>query len=201
MYHPEIGVRCAPGSVLILVLCLLGGPRLLAAPAAVEVCAVCHAADGLGVGERLVPIIAAMPAVHIEEAIYAYKDGARRCAFEPVMCEKAASLTDEEVADLAEYYSALPRKSLDQPFDPALAARGEKIHDALCSRCHVPPDHPNAQDRLGPPLHGQRAAYLEYALHAYFDGTRDNLLDEMKEKIGELKPGDVEALINYYASF
>ena len=42
-----------------------------AQPAIVEACKACHAEDGSGVGKRIVPIIAGMPAVHIEEALYA----------------------------------------------------------------------------------------------------------------------------------
>ncbi len=185
------------GTVLIVALAAPAG----AAPDAVSICATCHAEDGLGVGERKVPIIAAMPAVHIEEAIYAYKDGARQCLYEPLMCEHAGRLTDEEVADLAEYYSALPRKSVDESFDPALAKRGEALHEGACSRCHVRPDDPRAADRLGPPLHGQRAEYLRYALESYLSGTRENLLPEMENEVLKLDSEDVAALVNYYVSF
>ena len=82
-----------------------------------------------------------------------------------------------------------------------LAAIGESVHNKLCARCHLPPDDPDVADMLGPPLHGQRSAYLSYALEAYLQGTRENLLPEMKEKIGLLDNGDVEVLVNYYVSY
>jgi len=172
-----------------------------AQPAIVEACKACHAEDGSGVGKRIVPIIAGMPAVHIEEALYAYKDGARQCLEEPVMCETADLLSDENIADLAEYFAAIKRPSLDEDFDAALAALGEPVHRRLCARCHLPPDDPNVGDVLGPPLHGQRADYLRYALTSYLSGTRENLLDEMKAKITLLDDGDVEALAHYYGSY
>ena len=172
-----------------------------AAPAIVAACKSCHAEDGSGVGNTVVPIIAGMPAVHLEEALYAYKDGARQCLDEPVMCDTAELLTDENIADLAEHYAAIPRPSLDETTDDELAAIGEPVHRKLCARCHVPPDDPDVADVLGPPLHGQRADYLRYALEAYLSGTRENLLDEMKEKISLLDEGDVEALANYYGSY
>jgi len=172
-----------------------------AAPAIVEACKACHAEDGAGVGKANVPIIAGMPAVHIEEALYAYKDGARQCLEEPVMCDTVVLLGDENIADLAEHYGALPRRSLDEPFDAELAAIGEKVHQKLCARCHLPPDNPDVDDMLGPPLHGQRSAYLSYALEAYLSGTRENLLPEMEEKILLLDEGDVAVLVNYYASY
>lgn len=170
-------------------------------PAIVEACKSCHAEDGAGTGKQIVPVIAGMPAVHIEEALYAYKDGARQCVEEPVMCETAALLTDENIADLAAYYAAIPRPSLGETIDEALAALGEPVHRKLCARCHLPPDDPDVADVLGPPLHGQRADYLRYALQAYLAGTRENLLDEMKEKISLLDDGDVEALAHYYGSY
>ncbi|MDH3810751.1 MAG: c-type cytochrome [Gammaproteobacteria bacterium] len=172
-----------------------------AQPAIVEACKACHAEDGSGVGKRIVPIIAGMPAVHIEEALYAYKDGARQCLEEPVMCETADLLSDENIADLAEYFAAIKRPSLDEDIDAALAAIGEPVHKRLCARCHLPPDDPDAGEVLGPPLHGQRADYLRYALKSYISGTRENLLDEMKEKISLLDDGDVEALAHYYGSY
>ena len=172
-----------------------------AAPAIVEACKSCHAEDGAGVGKTIVPVIAGMPAVHLEEALYAYKDGARQCLEEPVMCDTAALLTDENIADLAAHYAAIPRPSLDETTDDALAALGEPVHRKLCARCHVPPDDPDVADVLGPPLHGQRADYLRYALESYLSGTRENLLDEMKEKIALLDEGDVEALAHYYGSY
>jgi cytochrome c553 len=176
-------------------------PLATAAPAIVEACKACHAEDGSGVGKRVVPVIAGMPAVHIEEALYAYKDGARQCLEEPVMCETAALLTDDNVADLAEYFAAIDRPSLDEDIDAELAALGEPVHKRLCARCHLPPNDPNVGDVLGPPLHGQRADYLSYALESYISGTRENLLDEMKEKISLLDEGDVEALAHYYGSY
>jgi cytochrome c553 len=176
-------------------------PLVAAAPAIVEACKACHAEDGSGAGKRIVPVIAGMPAVHIEEALYAYKDGARQCLEEPVMCETAVLLSDEDVADLAAYYAAIERPSLDEDFDAALAALGEPVHRKLCARCHLPPDHPDVGEVLGPPLHGQRADYLGYAIHSYLSGTRENLLDEMKEKIELLDDGDVEALAHYYGSY
>ncbi len=176
-------------------------PAFAEAPAIVAACKACHAEDGSGVGLHFVPVITGTPAVHIEEALYAYKDGARQCATEPAMCETVALLTDDNIADLAEHYSRLERPTLNEPFDESLAKRGARVHHMHCARCHVPPDDPDAADALGYPLHGQHPVYLRYALNAYLDGTRENLLEQMKEKMDLLEDGDVEALVNYYASY
>lgn len=172
-----------------------------AAPPIVAACKACHDVDGSGVGKPYVPVIAGIPPVHIEEALYAYKDGARECRIEPVMCSTAALLSDDDVSELAAYYGKLPRYSHAATFNENLAAKGRTIHARLCARCHVPPDDPDVADVLGYPLHGQRADYLRYALDSYLDGTRENLLDEMKEKIDQLDHEDVVALVHYYVSY
>ena len=95
----------------------------------------------------------------------------------------------------------MPRYSHATTFNENLAARGKLVHERLCSRCHVPPDDPDVANVLGYPLHGQRADYLQYALEAYFDGTRENLLSDMEEKINQLEDGDIDALVHYYISY
>ena len=191
----------ARSAVVLGMLLLLVSTTGLSAPAIVEACKACHAEDGSGVGKHFVPVITGTPAVHIEAALYAYKDGARQCMTEPAMCQTVALLSDDDIAELAEHYSALARPSLNEPYDRNLAERGKDIHQRHCARCHVPPDDPDVADALGYPLHGQHPVYLRYALKAYLDGTREHLLEQMKEKMDLLEDGDVEALVNYYASY
>ena len=177
-------------------------PGLVAAePALTTGCQDCHGVDGLAADNLDAPVIAGMPAVHVEEAIYAYRDGARQCRYEPLMCETVLHTSDERIANLAEHYAAQPRDSSEETYDKAQAAKGEKLHTKLCSQCHVKPDDPAAADMLGIPLHGQRSVYLRYALQSYMDGRRENLLDAMGEKLKQVDSDDIEALVNYYASY
>ena len=171
------------------------------APAIDAGCVDCHGTDGLASENLNAPVIAGMPAAHIEEAIYAYRDGARQCRFEPMMCETVLHTSDERIADLAEYYAALPRDSSRERYDAKLAARGEQVHAELCSGCHLKPEDEGVEEALGIPLHGQRGAYLRYALESYMDGRRENLLEAMALKLAELEEGDIDALVNYYASY
>lgn len=189
-------------SIVVLILLAWAVPGLaVAAPALTTGCADCHGADGLATENLDAPVIAGMPATHIEEAIYAYRDGARQCRYEPLMCETVLHTSDERIADLAEHYAAQPRQSSHEEFDRDLAAEGARIHTELCSSCHVPPDDPSAADVLGIPLHGQRSVYLRYALQSYMDGRRENLLEQMADKLQQVDPDDIEALVNYYAGY
>lgn len=182
-------------------LCVLLPGLAAAEPALTTGCQDCHGVDGLAAENLDAPVIAGMPAVHIEEAIYAYRDGARQCRYEPLMCETVLHTSDERIADLAEHYAAQKRDSSKEDYDEALAAKGEKIHAKLCAQCHVKPEDPEAANALGIPLHGQRGVYLRYALQSYKDGRRENLLDAMAEKLKQVDSDDIEALVNYYASY
>lgn len=171
------------------------------APANIEICAACHGKDGAGVGFDYVPIIAGTPASHLEEALFAYKDGARRCVGVPVMCDAVAPLSEDEVVEMAQYYAAMPRLSTDEEFNPKLAAVGKLIHDDLCAQCHVLPTDDNVEDALGIPLNGQKSAYLRMALGAYMTGDRETLVPIMADKLRTLDQGKIEALVHYYASW
>ena len=164
-------------------------------------CFACHGTDGMGYGNFSIPIIAGIPAAHIEEALYAYKDGARRCNHAPLMCETASAISDEEVAEVADYFGGQERVSSEQSYAADKAAAGKLVHERLCEGCHVPPDDPDVADALGISLHGQRGWYLRYALESYMDGSRENLLPAMADKLSKLKEGDVENLIHYYTSY
>lgn len=182
-------------------LCVLLPGLAASEPALTTGCQDCHGVDGLAAENLDAPVIAGMPAVHIEEAIYAYRDGARQCRYEPLMCETVLHTSDERIANLAEHYAAQKRDSSKEDYDEALAAKGEKIHAKLCAQCHLKPDDPAVADALGIPLHGQRGVYLRYALQSYQDGRRENLLDAMAEKLKQVDSDDIEALVNYYASY
>ena len=183
--------------ILTLLCCLL--PWYAAADH--ELCFACHGTDGMGYGNFSIPIIAGIPAVHIEEALYAYKDGARQCSHAPLMCQTASSISDEEVAEVAEYFGAQERVAFEQSYDEQQVAVGEQLHDRYCKRCHVRPDDPDVADAIGIPLHGQHSWYLRYALQSYLDGGRENLLPAMADKLAMLQDGDIESLVNYYASY
>jgi cytochrome subunit of sulfide dehydrogenase len=191
------------GPVATLSIAVLCGYVLAAhaAPDKVVVCAQCHGEDGTGAGYPYVPIIAGIPAGHLEEALFAYKDGARQCVGVPVMCDVVLALGDDDIIELAAYYGRMQRVASGESFDEQLAIIGEQLHEQHCARCHVPPDDENAADALGIPLLGQRTAYLRLALGAYMTGNRKTLVPAMAEKLELLRPGDIEALVNYYASY
>ncbi len=74
-----------------------------AAPASAMMCAGCHGAEGIATNPTY-PNLAGQHAVYLETALKAYRSGER---MDPVMSNFAKNLTDEQIAELAEYYESL----------------------------------------------------------------------------------------------
>ncbi|QOL51349.1 c-type cytochrome [Massilia litorea] len=82
---------------------VVGNPK--AAPNKIEMCIGCHGIPGYKASfpeVYQVPMIGGQSAKYIESALHAYKKGDRK---HPSMRGIAASLSDQDIADVAAYYS------------------------------------------------------------------------------------------------
>lgn len=184
----------------VSILFVLIVPAWAGAQDMLKMCTACHGEDGLGTDSDI-PIIAGMPALVQEDALFAYVDGARSCASKPMMCKTVSRLTEDQIVEFAAHFAELPYKAAGEEFDAVLAAAGQKIHKSGCAICHGAdgPDESEG-DMDAPFLHGQRKDYVRYAMQQYVTGDREQL-PAMKKKISPLSADDVEALVNYYASY
>ena len=73
-------------------------------PEKVTVCAACHGADGKAL-QPIYPNLAGQYANYLEHALHDYKSGKRK---NPIMGAQAASLSDADIHQLAEYFSLQP---------------------------------------------------------------------------------------------
>ena len=112
------------------------------------------------------------------------------------MCQVATKL-GADTAAVAKDLAGEPFKRAVQKFDAAKAATGKKIHDQACEKCHA--DGGTASDDDAGILAGQWTPYLKSTLADMMGGKRP-IDEKMKVKTDPLKPEDVEALLNYYAS-
>lgn len=182
-------------------LAALSGP----AADALRTCARCHGYDGNGRSTGAFPRLAGQSAAYLYESLQAYASGARPSGF---MQPPAASLTDEEMKSLADYYAS---RKADRPRrengDPTLVAVGRTLAAAgdaargvaPCASCHGPGA---VKDARYPRLAGQHAGYLAEQLRLWRRGVRGEtpLSRIMGTSAHDLTDEQIRAVSHYYAS-
>ncbi len=135
-----------------------------------------------------VPKLGGQHAQYLVAALKEYKSGERSHA---TMHQQAASLSDQDMQDIAAYFSGI------SPLESTAAAAGTapaKVAQ-LCVACHgtngvgITADYPN--------LAGQHADYLARALEEYKKGDRKNAV--MPTFAMSLSPAEIEQIAAYYA--
>ncbi len=135
-----------------------------------SMCIGCHGIPGYQASfpeVHKVPMIAGQGAKYIVSALTAYKKGERK---HPTMKSIAASLSDQDMADLAAFYEeqgksapvAAETKALPEPS----AQVAELLKQGNCNTCHGA-NYSTPIDGSYPKLAGQHADYLFVALKAY----------------------------------
>lgn len=173
----------------------------------VEDCDGCHGDGGVSQWTDM-PSIAGIPEFTHGDALYIYRDAERPCAESKyrqgdtskpatTMCAVASGLTDEQIDEIALYYSSMDFVPAQQDFDAALVDAGKAKHDELCEKCHTEGGS-NAEDEASI-LAGQWMGYLETTFEEYASGEREQPA-AMKTTMDQLSDADVKALLNYYAS-
>jgi cytochrome c553 len=114
-----------------------------------------------------VPMISGQGAKYIASALNAYKKGERK---HPTMRGIAEALSDQDIADLAAYYSVSGQAGADElsakpSHDPSAAVQA-LLGKANCASCHGA-NFAKPIDPSYPKLAGQHADYLFVALKAY----------------------------------
>ena len=156
--------------------------------------ALCKGCHGVPDNETA-PNIAGMSAKYIASSLNKYRERLRPCDLG--MCDMAASLSDEDIEDLARQFAAEKFVPADQKTDPALVAKGKKIHDKNCEKCHLG-GGAKVDDAFGI-LAGQKMTYLRNQIDYVLAGTR-KVHRKMLPRVEALSKDDIEAVIQYYGS-
>lgn len=173
----------------------------------VQQCNDCHGDKGHSSNEKF-PSIGGMSAFYVDEQLRAWRRDERPCeeyaypsgdheGEKTDMCQQVEGMSDDEIAQIAEYYAAQEWKPIAQPYDPAMAEKGKKIHELNCEKCHSKGGS-LAFDDAGI-LAGQWRHYLEETFEEYAADERWQP-EKMKPKMDELSDADTQALIEYYVS-
>lgn len=163
-------------------------------------CAACHGADGNSMVPTF-PKLAGQHASYLEKQLHNFHDKSR---IDPTMNGMAAPLSDQDIADLAAYFSSQTR-SIGSAANAEKAARGKQIFHggdkakgiSACMACHGPNGAGNPGAKF-PSLYGQQSAYVIKALKDFRSGARTNDMNKMMQDIAaRMSDKDIEAVAEY----
>lgn len=171
---------------------------------ATQVCVACHAADGNSPAAAN-PKLAGQFADYLRKQLQNFKasPGKKAERENPVMAGMVASLSDDDMSNVAAYYGSQKLKP-ETAKSKELAARGQKLYRggnlstgvAACAGCHGPEGAgiPGQYPRLS----GQFAAYLESQLLAFKTGTRANDPNGMMRGVAaRMSEAEIKAVAEY----
>lgn len=180
---------------------LAAGGDPIAGKTKAEPCAACHSADGNSVMPDW-PKLAGQSAKYIEQQLTAFKSGERK---NDLMAPMAAALSEQDMADVAAYFSS--QKVTIGKADPDLVEAGESLYRGgdsdrkipACMACHGPTGSGNPAAAF-PSLKGQHTTYIMKQLKAFRSGERHTDANAVMRDIAErMRDSDIEAVASYVA--
>lgn len=158
-----------------------------------QACAACHGADGNAVSPAW-PSLAGQTWRYLYTELRDFQEGRRS---NPMMQPIAASLSRQDMMDVAAFFAAQPLKPAPFLVDVQKAQLGKaKADAALCSMCHL--GGLLGQNEI-PRLAGQNYAYVVAQLKAFRARTRTNDAGNMTSVAQTLSDQDIDDLGHYIA--
>jgi cytochrome c553 len=162
-------------------------------------CAACHGVDGNSANPQW-PTLAGQHKQYIIKQLKAFKGGSRQ---DPLMTPMAATLSEDDMADLAAYFSSKAPTGLEA--DAAKVSAGQRLYRggdantgvAACEACHGPSGSGNPT-ALFPAIRGQHSTYVETQLKAYRSGTRQTDQNQMMRNVANAMSDDQIAAVAAY---
>ena len=162
-------------------------------------CIACHGVDGNSVNPEW-PNLAGQNGSYIVKQLKAFKSGSRQ---NPTMSPMAQPLSDQDMEDLAAYFSSQTLKGLEADKGKYQAGqhlyRGGNMTESVsaCIACHGPNGRGN-DPAVYPALRGQHSKYIEMQLNAFKSGQRDTDPNKMMRDIaGRLSAEEIAAVAAY----
>lgn len=203
---PAEGTTVAPPSQLAWTAAtrrlILSGDRERGAALVAQTCVGCHGEDGIGLSPSF-PNVGAQSASAMFKQLHDFRSGSRSSGQAAVMTSIVAALDDQQLADVAAFYAAVPPRRMEPAASAVpleierLARRGDIVRRIpSCDSCH-------GGALVGPEgalvLLGQSAPYIEQQLQLFASGERDNdLYGRMRDIAARLTPEEMRQLAMYY---
>lgn len=168
-------------------------------------CIACHGIDGNSINPEW-PSLSGQGKRYLITQMQRFRSGERNNV---LMSPQAATLSDQDILDLAAYYSEAPAKAGVSSGDEASLKLGEQIYRGglpernipACIACHGPDGAGNAPAQY-PRLAGQHATYMILQLRSYREAfeahkshTRSNPM--MNSIAAPMTNREIEAVSNY----
>lgn len=173
-------------------------------------CAACHGADGNSVNPAW-PNLAGQGEKYLADQLQLFKD---RIRVNTLMNPQAQNLSEQDMLDLAAYYSSQTPKigvaDTTKKFQgEEIYVIGERIYRGgnpesgvpACMSCHAPNGVGNTAAKF-PRLAGQHSVYTAAQLRAYRSGARyqpEDHLNMMKKITSYMTEQEIEAVAEYIA--
>lgn len=167
---------------------------------ALEVCASCHGEQGVSVGPDF-PHLAGQSGAAIYKQLHDFRTGSR---VNLMMTEVAKALKELEIADVAAYYAAQPKRNANPVTlggSPAAIVQLVEVGDPgrnipPCAACH----RQGAGGPIETPILSEQGAdYLILQLKNYASGERRNdVYGRMRMIAPRLTPAEMMGLATYY---
>ncbi|WP_296448224.1 c-type cytochrome [Rhodoferax sp. UBA5149] len=163
------------------------------------VCAACHAPDG----NSLIPVNPKLAQQHPEYLVKQLQDFKSGKRVNPIMSAMAATLSDEDVKNVAYWLTSKTGKP-GFAKDKELVTLGERIYRggiadrqiAACAGCHSP--NGAGIPSQFPRLSGQHADYAVAQLTNFRDGVRKNSV-QMTQIAAKMNDREIRAVADYIA--
>ncbi|WP_299265632.1 c-type cytochrome [uncultured Psychrosphaera sp.] len=169
-------------------------------------CAACHSADG-NAALAIYPKIAGQHASYIYKQLKELKlgmtSGGKEGRYDPVMSAMASPLSDQDMKDLAAYFSSQTMTSGSTA--ESVVETGQDLYRGgdmergipACLACHGPRGVGHSLAGF-PKISFQHSDYIKSQLEKFRDGTRSNDMNGMMQDIAvKLSDKDIEILSKY----
>lgn len=167
-------------------------------------CQACHGPDGNSVSPEW-PSLAGMYESYIIKQLRDFQSGAR---VNETMSPMAMGLAEQDMADIAAYFSRQAPTPAEPTADATALSVGERLYlggnksngVAACAGCHGPTAAGNGPAKF-PALVAQEQGYIANQLRAFRGAQRANDPNRMMRDIAiRLTDGDIDAIAAYLAT-
>ena len=168
-------------------------PDAIAGKAKAQTCFACHSDNGISISPDI-PNLAAQPPLSITYQLIQFRGQQRKGGGMEAI---TMALSDQDMRDIAAYYSALPAPPA-KPGNADKIAKGQQIAGTqYCNSCHGP--QLEGQKHIAR-LAGQSPEYVTTQLKNIRSGTRIDMDGTMGSAARGLSDEDIEVLATYAAS-